>query len=198
MAHQRHGTPVIAVRNNVRQPVIVFAVGSAATWSAGVFLSRTTDALDARLGLGEELGGIVLLAIAGSLPELAITVSACASGNFDLAAGNLIGGIATQTMVLVLCDFMSGRSRPLTFLVGALTPVLEAMLVVFLVSVVLMGALLPRTTAIGGVLSPLSLAIVIGVAGRRVRDRPRAQGTALERLDAREQTRTPPPPPGAR
>jgi cation:H+ antiporter len=141
--------------------VLVFAAGVAATWAAGVTLSRTTDALDARLGLGEELGGILLLAVAGSLPEVAITVSAAAQGNLGLAAGNLIGGIAVQTMVLVLCDVAVGPQRPLTFLVGALTPVLEALLVVLVVSGVLMGALLPSTTAIGGVVSPASVAILV-------------------------------------
>jgi cation:H+ antiporter len=140
--------------------VLVFAAGAAATWTAGVALSKTTDALDVRLGLGEELGGILLLAIAGSLPELAITISAAAGANLGLAAGNLIGGIAIQTMVLVLCDIAVGPQRPLTFLVGALTPVLEGMLVVLVVSGVLMGSLLRPSTAIGGVVSPASIAIV--------------------------------------
>jgi len=158
--------------------VIVFAAGVGATWVAGVTLSKSTDALDARLGLGDELGGIILLAIAGSLPELAITVVAAARGNLPLAAGNLIGGIAVQTMVLVVCDVVAGRERPLTFLVGALTPVLEGMLVVLVVSGVLMGALLKPTTAIGGVVSPGSVAIVvIWLAGvyviNRVRRNPR-------------------------
>jgi cation:H+ antiporter len=141
--------------------LVIFAAGAAATWVAGVTLSKATDALDARLGLGEELGGILLLAVAGSLPELAITVSAAAGGHLDLAAGNLIGGIAVQTMVLVLCDVVAGRERPLSFLVGALTPVLEGLLVVLVVSGVLMGALLRPSTAIGGVVSPASLAIVL-------------------------------------
>jgi cation:H+ antiporter len=158
--------------------VIVFIAGVSATWVAGVRLSKTTDALDVRLGLGEELGGILLLAIAGSLPELAITVSAAAQGNLGLAAGNLIGGIAVQTMVLVICDVATGRERPLTFLVGALTPVLEGMLVVLVVSGVLMGALLERSTAIGGVVSPASIAIVVAwLVGvyviNRVRKNPR-------------------------
>ena len=158
--------------------VLVFAAGAGATWVAGVALSKTTDALDARLGLGEELGGILLLAIAGSLPELAITVSAAAQGNLGLAAGNLIGGIAVQTMVLVVCDVAVGPKRPLTFLVGALTPVLEGLLVVLVVSGVLMGALLRPSTAIGGVVSPASIAIVavwlVGVyVINRVRKAPR-------------------------
>jgi len=141
--------------------ILVFLAASAVTWVAGVSLSKTTDALDVRLGLGQELGGIILLAVAGSLPEVAITVSAAASGNLQLAAGNLIGGIAVQTMVLALCDFAVGPERPLTFLVGALTPVLEGLLVVLVVSGVLMGALLPSTTAVGGVVSPASIAIVV-------------------------------------
>jgi cation:H+ antiporter len=158
--------------------VIVFAAGAGSTWVAGVGLSKTTDALDVRLGLGEELGGVILLAIAGSLPEVAITVSAAASGHLGLAAGNLIGGIAVQTMVLVVCDIAVGRERPLTFLVGALTPVLEGMLVILVVSIVLMGALLTPSTAIGGVVSPASIAIVVvWTAGiyviNRVRKSPR-------------------------
>ena len=139
----------------------VFAAGAVATWIAGTTLSKTTDALDARLGLGEEFGGLLLLSVAGSLPELAITVSAAAGGHLGLAAGNLIGGIAVQTMVLVICDFVVGRERPLTFLVGALSPVLEGLLVTLVVSGVLMGALLRPTTAIGGVVSPASIGIVV-------------------------------------
>jgi cation:H+ antiporter len=158
--------------------VLMFVGGAAATWAAGVALSKTTDALDVRLGLGDELGGILLLAVAGSLPELAITVSAAARGNLGLAAGNLIGGIAIQTLVLVVCDVAAGRERPLTFLVGALTPVLEGMLVVLVVSGVLMGALLEPSTAIAGVVSPASIAIVaVWLAGvyviNRVRKNPR-------------------------
>ena len=46
--------------------VVVFVAGAGATWLAGSSLSKTTDALDFRLGLGEELGGILLLAVAGN------------------------------------------------------------------------------------------------------------------------------------
>ena len=63
----------------------VFVLASVATWIAGVVLSGTTDELDNRLGLGAALGGMILLAIAGSLPEIAITVTAAGQGHLGLA-----------------------------------------------------------------------------------------------------------------
>ncbi|MHB8642747.1 MAG: sodium:calcium antiporter [Gaiellaceae bacterium] len=139
--------------------ILIFVAAAGATWGAGIVLTGTTDSLDRRLNLGDAIGGLVLLSIAGTLPEIAITVSAAASGHFDLAAGNLIGGIATQTMVLVLCD-LAVPSKPLTYLVGSLVPVLEGLLVILVVVGVLLGALLPPSVAIGGV-SPASIGIVV-------------------------------------
>lgn len=140
--------------------VVVFAIGAIATWIAGTYLSKATDALDTRFGLGDALGGVILLAVAGSLPELAITVSAISQGALDIAAGNLIGGIAMQTLVLVICDRVVKGDRPLSFLVGSLIPVLEGILVILVVGVMLMGALLPPTVAVGP-FSPASIAIVV-------------------------------------
>ncbi len=156
--------------------ILLFLAGAGVTWYAGMLLSKATDALDDRLHLGEALGGMILLAVAGSLPELAITVTAAASGHLGLAAGNLVGGIAIQTMVLVVCDGVADRRVPLSFLVGSLIPVLEGVLVVAVCSAMLLGALLPASTAIGAV-SPASMAIVvIWVAGiwilNRVRKSP--------------------------
>lgn len=139
---------------------LVFLAAALATWVAGGALSKTTDAIDRHFKLGEALGGMIFLAVAGTLPEIAITVSAVAKGNLNLAAGNLIGGIAVQTMVLVICDAVASRQQSLSYLVGSLVPVLEGLLVILVISATLMGALLPATTRIGPV-SPASLAIVI-------------------------------------
>jgi cation:H+ antiporter len=141
--------------------LLVFLAAAAATWAAGISLSKATDALDSRFGLGDEVGGLILLALAGTLPELAITVSAASQGNLQLAAGNLIGGIAVQTMVLLICDIAVGPQRPLTYLVGRLTPVLEGLLVIIVVAGVEMGALLKPSLAIAGRVSPASLGIVV-------------------------------------
>jgi cation:H+ antiporter len=140
--------------------VVVFVAGAAATWLAGVYLSRTTDALDTRLGLGEALGGLILLAVAGTLPEIAIVASAALGGHLDLAVGNLIGGVAIQTLVLVVLDLAAGPQRPLSFIVGSLVPVLEGLIVVVVLATVLAGAALPASTNVGGV-SPTSIAAVV-------------------------------------
>jgi len=82
-------------------------------------------------------------------------------------------------MVLVICDAVASREQSLTFLVGSLVPVIEGLLVIFVVSGVLMGALLPKSTRIGPV-SPASLAIAVAwfagiYALNRVRQAPKWQ-----------------------
>ncbi|HEY7705655.1 MAG TPA: hypothetical protein VH968_00620 [Gaiellaceae bacterium] len=154
----------------------VFIAAAAATWVAGVFLSKATDVLDDRFGLGDAVGGLLLLGLAGSLPELAITASAALSGDLSLATGNLLGGIAMQTLVLVFLDATSRRRTPLSSLTADTSPLLEAAMVVVLVTLAVMGGLLPESTAVGPI-SPMSLAIVafflIGVIGiNRARRRP--------------------------
>jgi cation:H+ antiporter len=139
--------------------VVVFASAAVAIWIAGVNLSRTTDALDVRLGLGQALGGLLLLAIATSLPELAITVTAALRDNLELAIGNLVGGIAIQTLVLALLDGAVRGDRPLTFLAGSLVLVLEALLVMAIVVAVLLTTQLPRSASVAGI-SPGSIAVV--------------------------------------
>ena len=177
--------------------VVVFIVAAAATWLAGTFLSKSTDSLDTRFGLGEELGGLILLAITGTLPEIAITASAALSGHLDLAVGNLIGGVAIQTLVLVILDFAAGPRRPLSFMVGSLVPVIEALMVIVVLSTALAGAALPSSTNLFGA-SPTSYAVVIlWVVGvwtvNRVRMNPGWVGEAPEATPGRRHHREPHP-----
>ncbi|MFJ8360762.1 sodium:calcium antiporter [Streptomyces sp. NPDC093984] len=139
--------------------LLLFAASAAVIWYAGVKLSDTTDVLAERLHLGSALGGLILLAIATNLPETAITVSAAMAGQLDVAVGNILGGIAVQTVVLAVLDATGVRPRaPLTRLAASLQLVLEGALVVAVLAVVVMGTQLPPELHAGG-LAPASVAI---------------------------------------
>lgn len=124
--------------------LLIFAGAAAVIWVAGIQLSKQTDVLDVRLHLGSALGGLILLAIATNLPEVAITISAALSGNLEVAVGNILGGIALQTVVLVILDLFSGKGkRPLTYRAASLTLVIEAVTVIGVLGIVVAGSQMP-------------------------------------------------------
>nr|WP_217499032.1 sodium:calcium antiporter [Leifsonia sp. C5G2] len=148
--------------------LVLFAVGAAVIWVAGIFLSKTTDVLDGRLHLGSALGGLIVLAVATNLPELAITVSAAASGSLEVAAGNILGGIAIQTVVIAILDLFGKRGkgvRPLTYRAASLGLVLEAIVVVAVLAVVIAGSQLPPGLVFARLSPDVVLIAVIWVAG---------------------------------
>ncbi len=161
--------------SGVSTPIVgvVFLIATAATWFAGLFLADSTDVLDDRFHLGEAIGGLILLGVAGTLPEVAITASAAIRGNLGIAVGNLFGGIAMQTLVLVLMDLTSRSDTPLSSMSRVLEPIIEAQFVILLVSLALLGPQLPADVAIGS-MSPISIVLVIvWVGGLIVLDRAR-------------------------
>lgn len=145
--------------------VLVFLAAAAAVWLAGVRLSDSTDVLASRFGLGQALGGLILLAIATNLPEIAITASAALSGDLGVAIGNILGGIAIQTVVLVALDaFGIGAGPPLTYRAASLQLVLEGSLVVAVLLIAVMGSQLPSSLIVGRV-APGGLLIAIAWVG---------------------------------
>jgi cation:H+ antiporter len=128
--------------------IVIFAGAGTVVWFAGIQLSKTTDILDSHFHLGSALGGLIVLAVATNLPEIAITLSAAISGNVDVAVGNILGGIALQTVVLVALDAFGKRGKgvkPLTYRAASLTLVLEAIVVIAVLAVVVAGSQLPSS-----------------------------------------------------
>jgi cation:H+ antiporter len=139
--------------------VLIFAAAAAAIWAAGIQLSNSTDSLDFRLGFGEALGGVVLLAIATNLPEIAITASAALAHDLGIAIGNILGGIAIQTVVLVALDVAMGSESALTTRAASLVLGLESLLVVTLLAISVMGAQLSSSP---GRFEPAAILIAFG------------------------------------
>ncbi len=122
----------------------LFAAAAVVVWIAGTRLSDTTDVLSSRFGFGEALGGLILLSIATNLPEIAITVSAALRHDLGIAIGNILGGIAVQTVVLAILDQFGVRQKhPLSYMAASLLLVLEGVLVIAVLVVAIMGTQFP-------------------------------------------------------
>ena len=85
--------------------LVVFAAMSAVIIGAGVLLAKSGDRIADVTGLGGLLIGMVLVAAATSLPEIAVAISAVVSENSpDLAIGNLFGSNMANMALLAVVD----------------------------------------------------------------------------------------------
>ncbi|GCE16873.1 sodium:calcium antiporter [Dictyobacter kobayashii] len=141
--------------------IAIFIVAAIAVWIAGIQLSNSTDILSDRFHLGQALGGLILLAIATNLPEIAITATAGLTHNLDIATGNILGGIALQTVVLVILDaFGARRKDALSHLASSIELSLEGILVIAVLVISIMGTQLPQGVAFLR-MSPSALLILV-------------------------------------
>ena len=141
--------------------LLIFGVSGVVIWFTGIKLTETADILSTHFGLGEALGGLILLAIVTNLPEIAITISAALQHNMDLAIGNILGGIALQTVVLVVLDvFGLGKKDPLTYRAASLILVLEGLMVITVLTLVVVGNQFGPTVIYMGI-SPVDLLIFL-------------------------------------
>ena len=128
----------------------IFVGCAAVIWVAGIQLSDTTDVLDDRLHLGSALGGA--RSCSRSPPTCPRSPSPSPPPPRDhigVAIGNILGGIAIQTVVLVALDAFgsAARAHPLTYRAASLGLVLEGGLVVAVLAVAVMGTPTARRPA---------------------------------------------------
>lgn len=136
---------------------LIFAIGAGVIWYAGTKLERYGDAISRQTGLGKAFVGMLLLAAATSLPELATTLTATLSGNITLAVSNILGGVVTQTAVLALADVLVGRGALTRFTPGFV-------LLIQGVGLILLLTIVPMAAAMGDMAS-----ITLNLAGMEYR-----------------------------
>lgn len=125
--------------------VVIFLISAVVVWIAGVYLSDSTDTLSTRYHLGEAFAGAVLLSIVEDLPEVTITASGSLQHHFGIVIGNLLGGIAMQTLVLAGLDVVGVPTRPLTYRAASLVLVLQGTLVTAVLSVTVLATQMPNS-----------------------------------------------------
>ncbi|HSG71103.1 MAG TPA: hypothetical protein VLA12_11845 [Planctomycetaceae bacterium] len=137
-----------------------FVVESLIIVLAGVFLVRYADALGEHLKLGHSMAGLLLLAVATSLPELLVGCHAAHMGAIDMATGDLLGSSLFNLLILSVLDLTTmttGRILSRTASAHALSATVSILLTVL----VLIFLVLKMNVSLG----PIGLgSIIIGVA----------------------------------
>jgi cation:H+ antiporter len=137
----------------------IFAAAAACVWVAGTRLADAAERIAERTGLSRAFLGLLLLGIGTSLPEIATTTTAAASGNAALVAGNLFGGVSLQIAVLAIADAVAVRGALTHF---ATQPVLlfQGVMLLLLLGVALGGAAIEDPPIVFGLgLTPMLLAV---------------------------------------
>lgn len=91
--------------------VALFAAATIVVLFAGPRMARTADALADATGMGGALFGVVFLALATDLPEIALTPTAVLTGNPRIAVGGLLGAAAAQLTLIAVVDLAYRRGR---------------------------------------------------------------------------------------
>ncbi len=97
--------------------ILLFVVGLAALIGGGELAGRGAAQVALRLGMGEDLIGLTVVAVATSLPELATSIIAIRRGQTDIAVGNIVGSNLFN-ILMVLGATATIRSVPVPPVLG--------------------------------------------------------------------------------
>jgi cation:H+ antiporter len=128
--------------------IALFAAAAVLIAVVGTRLAYLADRLADRTGMGEAIAGAVFLGASTSLSGLTTSVTAAAGGYAGLALGNAIGGIAAQTAFLAVADLFYRRAN-LEHAAASVPNILQAGLLVVLLSIPLLGSGAPEVTFLG-------------------------------------------------
>lgn len=108
---QGGGTPGSgpAAKVEVRRQWGRFGAAALVVLGAGSWLPRVAEHLSQAFGLSRSFVGTVFMALATTLPEMAVTVAALRLGALDMAIGNLLGSNLFNVAILALDDIAYTR-----------------------------------------------------------------------------------------
>ncbi len=108
-AYERDHTKTEAAKGNTSSPslrgaIARFALAAAVVASAGIWLPFVATDLAHAMGWNKSFVGSLFVAMATSLPELAVTLSALRMGALDMAIGNLLGSNLFNVLIIAIDD----------------------------------------------------------------------------------------------
>jgi cation:H+ antiporter len=138
--------------------LIIFVLAAGLVLFAGSRLDDLADRIARRTKLGRMFAGMILLAAATSLPEVATTVTATLRGHAEMAVHNLLGGVLIQTMILAVADVVAAP-RPLTTISPRFALLIQGVGLIALLAITIVVASLEATWPEKGWLRGLILVV---------------------------------------
>lgn len=138
--------------------LLALAVAGAVIVFAGIRLTRVADELADRTGLGDAVGGALLLGAVTSLPGIVTTATGALQGDPAFGLANPIGGVAIQTVWLAIADLVY-RQANLEHAAASLENVLQSLILVALLAVPVMAYATPDLR--WGWIHPLTLLVPV-------------------------------------
>lgn len=147
---------------SLTEQIIIFLISAVAIWYFCNKLSDVVEYIDAEFGLGAAFGGTLILSIVTNLPEIAITFTGSLQKNYDLVTGNLLGGIAMQSMLLIMYDFANKKdTRPLSTITSSKAGIFQGISLIVILALCLLGGLVKNQTTIIGAGLSIWLVLII-------------------------------------
>lgn len=134
--------------------VVVFAATAVAILFLGPRMADVAQRLATLTGIGGALFGVLFLAIATGLPEIALTPAAVLQGRPNLAIGNLLGAASVQVVAIAVADLAYRRGN-LTRDASSPSAIGQSGLLLGLVALPLIAAPLRLTIGWFSIITPL-------------------------------------------
>lgn len=128
--------------------LIVFALAAAIIAGFGIRMTHLARDLAQETGLGEAVMGAVFIGATTSLSGITASATAAAGGSAGLAVSNSLGGIAAQTLFLVLGD-MVYRKANLEFAAASAENMMMSAQLMLLLCILLTAFNIPEVSILG-------------------------------------------------
>lgn len=112
--------------------ILLFGAGMAGLLVGGHLAGTGAEKVALKLGMGEDLIGLTIVAVATSLPELATSIIAIRRGQTDIAVGNIVGSNLFN-ILMVMGVTATIRTVPVPELLGPTSLAVMLMLSVLLI-----------------------------------------------------------------
>ncbi|MFU8815289.1 MAG: sodium:calcium antiporter [Pseudomonadales bacterium] len=153
-AARGHSTAHLAIASSIAALVILIA---------GVVVARSGDALAIQTGLGSSFVGVLLVAVATSMPEVSTTLAAARLGLYGLAISSIFGANILDLALLLPAD-VAFPGGPVLNEVGRFSLV-AALLGILLTAIYLVGLLERRKRVVLGLGLDSLLVLSVYVGG---------------------------------